>query len=172
MKSFAAILVGPIQYIEIPLGTAFFFDDFRNVLIEGIILNNRAVIVDKESSQNDFFGSHIERPNVIPSNLKSETRDNRMLDPVFILRSHSFSLFYGLDRFVFWGRSNEWKFWWFLSRFCESEIENAFVDIKYLALHGGVREKVIPHFPMSLWGKFHITDCPPIRVFVLYIVRW
>ncbi len=32
MKSCAAILVGPIQYIEIPLGTDFFFDDCWNVL--------------------------------------------------------------------------------------------------------------------------------------------
>ncbi len=30
MKSFSAILIGPIQYIEIPLRTAFFFDDCWN----------------------------------------------------------------------------------------------------------------------------------------------
>ena len=32
MKLLAAILVGPIQYIEIPLGTAFVFDDCWNVM--------------------------------------------------------------------------------------------------------------------------------------------
>ncbi len=32
MKSFAAILVGPIQYIEISLGAAFSFDDCWNVM--------------------------------------------------------------------------------------------------------------------------------------------
>ncbi len=32
LKSFAAILVGPIRYIEIQLGTAFFFDDCSNVI--------------------------------------------------------------------------------------------------------------------------------------------
>ncbi len=32
MKSFAAILVGQIHYIENPLGAAFFFDDCWNVM--------------------------------------------------------------------------------------------------------------------------------------------
>ncbi len=32
MKSFAAILGGPIQYIEITLGSALFFDDCWNVM--------------------------------------------------------------------------------------------------------------------------------------------
>ncbi len=32
MKSMAAILAGLIQYMEIPLGAAFFYDDYWNVM--------------------------------------------------------------------------------------------------------------------------------------------
>ncbi len=44
LKSFAAILVGPIQYIEIPLGAAFFFYNCWNVM------NAHAAIVIKGPS--------------------------------------------------------------------------------------------------------------------------
>ncbi len=51
-------------------------------------LSNPAAIVSKESNHYNFFGSHIRRPNASPKQLAStsESRDNRMLDLVFILR--------------------------------------------------------------------------------------
>ena len=50
---------------------------------------NRAAIVNKQSSQCNFFGSHIGKPNDSRSNWLQtfNSRNQRMLDPVFILRS-------------------------------------------------------------------------------------
>ena len=67
MKSFAAILVGLIQYIEIPLGAAFFFGFLFWILWTLTTrLNSRAAIVSKENRYH-FFGSHIERSNASQS---------------------------------------------------------------------------------------------------------
>ncbi len=64
MKSFAAILIGPIQYIEISQGTAFFLDEGWNVInAQG----DTQLSCSKESSHYDFSGSHIGRPNANPS---------------------------------------------------------------------------------------------------------
>ncbi len=51
---------------------------------------NRAAIVNKQSSQcNYFFGGHIGKPNDSLSNWLQtfNSRNQRMLDPIFILRS-------------------------------------------------------------------------------------
>ncbi len=52
-------------------------------------LKNRAAFVNRESSPFTFFGSHIESPNTSPSNWLQSFgfRNERILDPVFILRS-------------------------------------------------------------------------------------
>ncbi len=48
MKPSAAILVGPIQYVDIPLEAAFLYDDSWNVMNAQHETENRAAIVSKE----------------------------------------------------------------------------------------------------------------------------
>ena len=58
MKSFAAILVGPIQYIEIPLGTAFFFNDCWNVInddMQQLFVKKHVNMINRDSCRKAFF---------------------------------------------------------------------------------------------------------------------
>ncbi len=63
------------------------------LLMISMRLNNRAAIVNKVSSRNVFFGSHIWRPIASQSNWLQTfgSRDIGILGPVFILRSVTYS---------------------------------------------------------------------------------